>query len=103
MKNTTKHDKRKQMPVYTGVLKYFPTAILEVSKVSQQGNKQHHPNKELHWDKSKSKDHLDAGVRHIIDHSNHPIDEDGMPHLAKAAWRILAALQEYKDTHITKT
>jgi len=103
MKNTTKHDKRKQMPVYTGVLKYFPNAILEVSKVSQQGNKQHHPNKELHWDKSKSKDHLDAGVRHIIDHSNHPIDEDGMLHLAKAAWRILAALQEYKDTHITKT
>tara|TARA_X000001382_G_scaffold85868_2_gene60959 strand:- start:3410 stop:3712 length:303 start_codon:yes stop_codon:yes gene_type:complete len=99
----TKHEQRKQMPVYSGVLKFFPTALFEVSKISNIGTQQHHPDKELHWDKTKSKDHLDAGVRHIIDHSNHPIDDDGMLHLAKAAWRILAALQEYKDTHITKT
>lgn len=97
-----KHDKRKQMPVFTGVLKYFPTALLEISKVSWIGNKQHHPDKPLHWDKSKSKDHLDAAVRHIIDHSVNPYDDDGMLHLAKAAWRLLAALQDYLDTHITK-
>ena len=102
MKNMTKHEQRKQMPVYTGVLKFFPTALLEVSKISNIGTQQHHPDKELHWDKTKSKDHLDAGVRHIIDHSNSPLDDDGMLHLAKAAWRILAALQEYKDTHLTK-
>ncbi len=102
MRNMNKHEERKQMPVYTGVLKYFPTALLEISKVSQLGNKQHHPDKELHWDKSKSKDHLDAATRHLIDHSISPYDEDGMLHLAKAAWRILAGLEEYKNTHLTK-
>ena len=29
---------RKQMPVYSGVLKYFPDAIREVAKVSWAGN-----------------------------------------------------------------
>lgn len=90
-----KHQQRKSMPVYSGVLKYFPNALKYVSKVSLAGNNQHHPDKPLHWDKSKSKDHLDAAIRHIIDHSINPYDDDGMLHLAKAAWRILAALQEF--------
>jgi hypothetical protein len=33
---------RKKMPVYTGVLKYFPNAMKYVSKISQAGNDQHH-------------------------------------------------------------
>ena len=40
---------RKERPVYTGVLKYFPDAIMEVAKVSLAGNQQHHPDKPLHW------------------------------------------------------
>ena len=36
---------RKETPVYTGVLKYFPDAIMEVARVSLAGNKQHHPDK----------------------------------------------------------
>ena len=47
-------ESRKGMPVYRGVLAYFPDALKEVSKVSLQGNIQHHPDKELHWDKNKS-------------------------------------------------
>ena len=47
---------RKERPVFTGVLKYFPDAIMEVARVSLQGNKQHHPDKPLHWDRSKSTD-----------------------------------------------
>ena len=38
---------RKERPVFTGVLKYFPDAIMEIAKVSLQGNKQHHPDKPL--------------------------------------------------------
>lgn len=38
---------RKNMPVYTGVMKYFPNAIKYVSKISQAGNDQHHPEKPL--------------------------------------------------------
>lgn len=88
---------RKKMPVYTGVMKYFPNALKYVSKISQAGNDQHHPEKPLHWDKSKSFDHTDALARHLIDHSQEPIDDDGMLHLGKVAWRALAALEMYLD------
>jgi len=82
---------RKDYPVYTGVLKYFPDALMELSRVSLQGNKQHHADEPLHWDKSKSPDHLDALTRHLIDADKE--DDDGILHLAKVAWRALAALQ----------
>lgn len=88
---------RKSMPVYTGVLKYFPDALKEVSKVSNAGNSQHHPDKPLHWDKSKSTDNEDALVRHLIDHSKNPVDDGGTLHLAKVAWRALASLQIYLE------
>ena len=39
----TNKDKRKQIPIYSGVLKYFPDAIAEVAKCSYVGNQQHHP------------------------------------------------------------
>lgn len=88
---------RKDIPVYTGVLKYFPKALKYVSRVSKLGNDQHHPDKPLHWDREKSFDHEDALVRHLIDHSHHPLDDDGMLHLGKVAWRALAALEIYLD------
>ena len=88
---------RKATPVFTGVLKYFPNAIKYVSKVSKAGNDQHHPDKPLHWDKSKSTDEPDALVRHLIDHSINPIDDDNMLHLGKVAWRALAMLERYLD------
>jgi len=88
---------RKGMPVYSGVLTYFPDALKEVSKCSLEGNNQHHKDKPLHWDKNKSIDNEDALVRHLIDHANNPMDDDGILHLAKVAWRGLAALQIYLD------
>lgn len=83
---------RKERPVYSGVLKYFPDAIMEVSRVSLAGNKQHNPDKPLHWDRNKSKDDLDALTRHLIDAGK--IDSDGIRHSAKVAWRALANLQK---------
>tara|TARA_R110000823_G_scaffold108797_1_gene228149 strand:- start:269 stop:568 length:300 start_codon:yes stop_codon:yes gene_type:complete len=88
---------RKGMPVFSGVLAYFPDALKEVSKCSLAGNNQHHADKPLHWDKNKSFDNEDALVRHLIDHSVNPIDDDGILHLAKVAWRALASLQIYLD------
>ena len=67
---------RKERPVFTGVLKYFPLAIMEIARVSLQGNKQHHPDKPLHWDRSKSKDDYDALARHLIDAGT--VDSDGI-------------------------
>ena len=83
---------RKETPVYSGVLKYFPDAIMEVAKVSYIGNEQHHKGEPLHWDRNKSTDELDALTRHLIEAGK--IDKDGMRHSAKVAWRALANLQK---------
>ncbi len=88
---------RKNTPVYSGVLKYFPNALKAVAKCSKAGNDQHNPNKPLHWDRSKSGDELDALTRHLIDHSVDPIDTDGILHLSKVAWRALAALEKHLE------
>jgi hypothetical protein len=90
---------RKGMPIYSGVLKYFPDALKEVSKASKAGNDQHHPDKPLHWDKAKSNDNEDALVRHLIDHSVNPVDDDGVLHLTKVAWRALASLQIFLENN----
>lgn len=94
-KGIDKAAERKATPVFNGVLKYFPNAIKEVAKASRIGNEQHHPGTQLHWDMDKSKDEYDALVRHLIDHTTDPMDEDGVLHLAKVAWRALAGLERY--------
>ncbi len=91
----SKAQKRKDTPVFSGVLKYFPNALKEVAKCSKAGNDQHHPEKPLHWDMDKSKDEYDALTRHLIDHTVNPLDDDGVLHLTKVAWRALAGLERY--------
>lgn len=86
---------RKAQPVFRGVLMYFPNAIKYVSKVSQKGNDQHHPDKPLHWDMSKSTDEADALLRHLIDMGadGSTFDDDGILHAGKVCWRALANLE----------
>lgn len=88
----TNKDKRKQIPIYTGLIKYFPKALAEVARVSYIGNQQHHPDKPLHWDRAKSTDELDALTRHLFEAGT--IDTDGVRHSAKIAWRSLANLEK---------
>jgi len=93
-KTLKKAQERKNTPIYSGVIKYFPDVWGEVSKASLAGNTQHLKGKPLHWDRSKSKDQMDACVRHIIDHARGELkDDDGVYHLAKAIWRLSAQLQ----------
>lgn len=82
---------RKGLPICTGVLDYFPLALAEVARTSKAGNDQHNPGKPLHWDKTKSLDHADCILRHLIDRGT--VDTDGILHSAKVAWRALALLQ----------
>jgi hypothetical protein len=84
---------RKAIPIFTGVLQYFPLAIAEVAKVSRIGNDQHNPGQPLHWSRGKSTDQMDTATRHMVDWIMSKKDVDGAYHLAKAAWRILAQLQ----------
>jgi hypothetical protein len=83
---------RKGLPVCTGVLDYFPDALLAVAHVSKVGNDQHNPGEPLHWSREKSTDEADALLRHLIDRGKK--DVDGTRHSAKLAWRALALLQK---------
>lgn len=83
---------RKNMPIYSGVIRYFPDAIAAVAECSKKGGDQHHPGEPLHWDRSKSSDELDALTRHLVEAGT--LDSDGIRHSAKVAWRALANLQK---------
>lgn len=82
---------RKALPLCSGVLDYFPDALLAVAEVSRLGNDQHNPGQPLHWAKEKSTDEADALARHLVDRGTR--DVDGARHSAKVAWRALALLQ----------
>lgn len=91
---------RKQVPIFSGVLKYFPDALAEVAKVSQTGNDQHNPGQPLHWAREKSTDQLDACVRHLVDLAciddgpqTKESEAEALTVLAQVAWRALAELQ----------
>jgi len=83
---------RKQYPVASGVLDYFPDALVAVAHVSWQGNEQHNPGQPLHWARSKSADEADTMLRHFLERGS--LDKDGIRHTAKMAWRALALLQK---------
>lgn len=84
---------RKALPLTTGVLDYFPDALIEVAKVSKAGNDKHNPGEPLHHSRNKSSDHADSIARHLLDRGG--IDPDtNVRHSAELAWRALAMLQQ---------
>ena len=86
---------RKDIPIYSGFIKYFPKAIAAVAELSRKGNDQHNPGKPLHWDRSKSGDELDALMRHTVDRAmGSAFDTDGVRHATKRAWRAMADLEK---------
>lgn len=102
---------RKNLPIFHFLTRYFPKALVEVTRVCVAGNAQHNKDLELfdiNWSRGKSTDQLNTAMRHMMDHAiSGPLDEEppevlaalGLAegestyHLAKAAWRILAALE----------
>lgn len=83
---------RKNYPIGTGVVDYFPDALAAVAQVSKVGNDQHNPGQSLHWNRSKSTDEADALMRHFVERGK--VDVDGCRHSAKMVWRALAFLQK---------
>ncbi len=94
---------RKRMPVASGVLKYFPDALLLVAFISRVGNDKHNPGETLRWAKEKSTDEPDCVIRHMLDGYRELTPDPGLEelgqlsHLASAAWRALANLQRACD------
>jgi hypothetical protein len=83
---------RKNVPIATGCIDYFPDALVAVAELSRIGNDQHNPGKPLHWDRGKSGDESDALMRHFIQRGT--LDSDAVRHSTKVAWRALALLQK---------
>lgn len=83
---------RKNVPLFSGVMRYFPDALVAIAELSKKGNEQHNPGQPLHWDRSKSGDEADALARHLLESGT--IDSDNVRHSAKVAWRALALLQK---------
>lgn len=85
-------DVRKGMPICTGVIDYFPAALVAVAEISRAGNDKHNPGQPLNWSRNKSLDHADCIARHLVDRGG--FAEDGSRHSANLAWRALALLQD---------
>ena len=79
---------RKTFPVYSGLLQYFPSALVAVAHHSYIGNEKHNPGQPLHHDRAKSGDEADAMLRHVMEG-----DYVGM------AWRALSLLQKHMEAH----
>ena len=91
------NEERKDTPIFSGVLAYFPDALKEVAKCSFMGQQQHNPDKPLAWDRSKSGNEYDSLTRHLLDSTKEDFDTDGTLHKAKIVWRALAGLQKHLE------
>lgn len=85
-------EQRKQYPMASGLLDYFPDALAAVAHISYLGNQKHNPGQDLHWARGKSMDHDDCEMRHLVERGAK--DSAGVMHSAQKAWRALAGLQE---------
>lgn len=97
---------RKNFPMLSGCLKYFPAALAGVAKISKLGNDKHNPGQPLHHARGKSADHGDCILRHLTDTEDllaaHNRGTDVTPDqvLVEAnqlAWRALAYAQELHE------
>ena len=88
----TDSQERKDIPIVSGCLDYFPAALAEVARLSKYGNDKHNPGEPLHHARGKSTDHADCIVRHLLERGTE--DPSGFSHSVMVAWRALALLQE---------
>jgi hypothetical protein len=97
---------RKNYPMLSGCLNYFPAALAGVSKTSKLGNDKHNPGQALHHARSKSRDHGDCIVRHLVDaesllaalNRNQGVTSaDVLLEVNQMVWRALAYSQELHE------
>lgn len=98
---TNDSKQRKETPMFSGLLRYFPDALAAVARLSHKGNEKHNPGEPLHWAREKSTDHGDCIVRHQIAFDQ--IDpENGEYHAVAVAWRALAQLQLLEEKRLAE-
>lgn len=90
----TDNTARKMLPIWDGVILYFPDVWAALAEVSVAGNTQHNAGEKLHWARDKSVDQMNTAFRHLLDYAaGQRLDTDGTLHLAKAIWRLCAECQ----------
>jgi hypothetical protein len=98
----TDSEERKRIPLFSGVLNYFPLALAAVARLSQRGNDKHNPGQPIHWARGKSMDHPDCIARHLLDiQTLDPVSGEYEDAVA-IAWRALANLQELEEVRLGK-
>lgn len=97
---------RKNYPILSGCINYFPAALAGVAKVSKAGNDKHNPGQELHHARGKSTDHADCIIRHMMDlqdllarKGRHCLvgTDEILTEASSLAWRALALSQELHE------
>lgn len=82
---------RKKVPMFSGVMAYFPDAIAALAEHSFKGNEKHNPGEPLHHARGKSMDHTDCIMRHLANYNG--MDGDALEAVA-LFWRAGALCQE---------
>jgi hypothetical protein len=108
---------RKNIPVFSGVVKYAPAALAGMARISKAGNDKHNPGQELHHARGKSNDHGDCVIRHAMDiadieaHIKRNFDNDPdvwyksddakalLNEASQLAWRALIWSQELHEKY----
>lgn len=95
---------RKDVPLFSGPLRYFPAALAGIARVCKFGNDKHNPGQPMHHSRGKSSDHADCILRHLVDLGEDfgvglGLDEHGIPQVDMIAWRACALAQEWHETH----
>lgn len=98
----TDSEARKQIPLFSGVMNYFPLALAAVARVSQRGNDKHNLGQPLHWARGKSMDHMDCIARHALDNETLDPITGEYEDAQCLAWRALANLQELEEKRLGK-
>lgn len=103
----TDSQERKNHPMFSGCLKYFPAALAGVSNVSRLGNEKHNPGKPLYHARGKSVDHGDCILRHLTDTedllaalsrgNSEVTSEMILLEVSQLTWRVLAYSQDLHE------
>lgn len=98
----TDSEARKRIPIFSGVLNYFPLALAAVARLSKMGNDKHNPGEPLGWSRNKSTDHLDCIARHLLDAETFDAETQEYLDAMAMAWRALAHLQGLEEKRLGK-
>lgn len=103
----TDSTERKNYPLLSGLLNYFPAALAGAANTSKLGNDKHNPGQPLHHARGKSMDHGDCIIRHLMDTENLKAssnlegssvkDSDILLEANQLVWRALAYSQQLHE------